>query len=189
MGVAGTIRYPLYLMNKKFCISCGIPYIYNSNNPRGATSSACASCSKKNAKQDKRLRSLFIAGNDDVRCRVCGYDRWIEALTTYAVKDFIKKTEPDEVSRKSFVCCLNCKAALEAKQIAMEVKDSSAYPVAVDFYDTQVIIEQNPIVQRILRPPFSDDSIDLEVVPNEPEKEQEFRTVTPEKRVRGRNTK
>lgn len=124
---------------------------------------------------------MFIAGNDEIRCRICGYDRWIEALTTYPAKDFINKTDPEVVAKKSFVCCLNCKAALEARQITMEVKDSNAYPVEVGFYDTQVTIEQNPIVQKILRPAFSDDSEELEVV-NEPIKEKELRIVSPQKK-------
>lgn len=184
LGVVGKLTTPLpFLAMRKFCVCCGIPYHYNTENPKGATPYNCPSCQKRGAKQDKKLRLLFIAGNDDVRCRVCGYDRYIESLTTYPVKDFIRKTDPDTIAKKSFVICFNCKAALDSKQIIMEVKDSSAYPVSVGFYDNNVVIDQNPIVQKILRP-SSDDAVLLEVV-NEKEKLTELRSVSPPKKGSG----
>lgn len=128
------------------CISCGIEYQYDSNNPLGASSVHCCGCRKKNTKFNKLSRLFEIAGT---RCLKCGYNRSIYALKlmdAVAPITAIKTQEQQEKqAHKQFPLCLNCDMEIKVGDVEMKVISSN--PIKVEFYLKEVQVTKTKIEQ------------------------------------------
>lgn len=130
------------MIEENICLSCGRDYAYDSANPKGASNKHCSNCRKKNTKRLKKLCLLNIATNDDVKCRICGYAKCIDALNLMDTRSFLVAPEEKERAMSQYVLCNNCKAEVDSGDVEFQVNDSKKYPVDVSFFVTNVVIKK-----------------------------------------------
>lgn len=187
-GIERCPPLPLISMSKKnICIDCGIFFEYNSTLPKGATPDLCPNCSRRNSRSKLRLRLLKLAASS-VECRRCGYQRSSRSLHLVPTKSFIANTNSEkeqlERARYNVILCSNCKGEYDEGDLKMSVLDSSAIPPQVSFYMESVVV--NRVEEEVKHLTPSEDVIELEVLPAEPEERGEAkRKKNPSRKPRG----
>ena len=119
---------------------------------------------------------MTIAGNGNMRCRKCGYDRPCSLNLMDAVSRLEISTTQEQreaAARTQFILCNNCLGELQANEVEFKVTDSKVYPVEVEFYSRFVRVVRQKIEAKVN---YSHDAIEPEITREEPKGERSFGT-------------
>lgn len=164
------------------CLDCGRDYEYDSNNPMGSSSLRCPACRKKDSEKNKKIILFNIAGNENIRCRKCGYSRCLNAIVLADTKLYLNpattQEEKEKRAKTQYLLCLNCSTEIKSGEVEAKIINTKVYPVEVEFYERRVQIVKTKLDSIT----YSSDVIEAEVTRDEPETS---RVVGKAKRITG----